>query len=412
MAKQITHISVFLASPSDLNEERAVVKNVIDELNSIVRQTLNVHLDLLTWENNAYPSVGIDAQDVINKQLGDEYDIFIGMMWKKFGTPTHRAGSGTEEEFNRAYEKFVQTKGETKIMVYFSAKPVQLDEIDVEQLGKIKEFKKRAQDLGVLHWSFNDADSFQKLLKMHLLSHVRDVKNSLEASHNNLTEQKDYKAAGDVVALNITNIEKDEDDAELGYLDLMENFHENFAQVEKILVKIGEHVEDLGEQMSRKAQKLDAINKSPSKSPHSYRAVIDSSAADISNYVQLTNVELPRFRDLFTTAIDSFSNGLALVESEGGGMGAVDLEELLEAIDGAKNNVQGAVDSVIGFRDVIVSWPSVAKTLNKAVRLLLVTLSDLIGELTNSVLLLDQLKLTVKAILSRKRDGESGVEEI
>jgi hypothetical protein len=402
MAKQITHISVFLASPSDLNEERAVVKNVIDELNSIVRQTLNVHLDLLTWENNAYPSVGIDAQDVINKQLGDEYDIFIGMMWKKFGTPTHRAGSGTEEEFNRAYEKFVQTKGETKIMVYFSAKPVQLDEIDVEQLGKIKEFKKRAQDLGVLHWSFNDADSFQKLLKMHLLSHVRDVKNSLEASHNNLTEQKDYKAAGDVVALNITNIEKDEDDAELGYLDLMENFHENFAQVEKILVKIGEHVEDLGEQMSRKA----------SKSPHSYRAVIDSSAADISNYVQLTNVELPRFRDLFTTAIDSFSNGLALVESEGGGMGAVDLEELLEAIDGAKNNVQGAVDSVIGFRDVIVSWPSVAKTLNKAVRLLLVTLSDLIGELTNSVLLLDQLKLTVKAILSRKRDGESGVEEI
>ena len=43
--------------------------------------------------------LGIDAQDVINRQLG-EYDIFLGIMNTRFGSPTHRADSGTEEEFD------------------------------------------------------------------------------------------------------------------------------------------------------------------------------------------------------------------------------------------------------------------------------------------------------------------------
>ncbi|PYL26201.1 MAG: hypothetical protein DMF37_02915 [Verrucomicrobia bacterium] len=45
--------------------------------------------------------MGADAQDVINHQLA-EYDIFLGIMSCRFGSPTKRAHSGTEEEFNRA----------------------------------------------------------------------------------------------------------------------------------------------------------------------------------------------------------------------------------------------------------------------------------------------------------------------
>ena len=100
MAKTVTHIEIFLASPSDLVEERKAVRETIGELNNIFRTTLNVQLDLLGWETHAYPSAGVDPQDTINSQIGDKYDIFIGLMWGKFGTPTGRAGSGTEEEFN------------------------------------------------------------------------------------------------------------------------------------------------------------------------------------------------------------------------------------------------------------------------------------------------------------------------
>ena len=60
-------------------------------------------------------------QGIINKQIG-EYDIFIGMMWKRFGTPTGKAGSGTEEEFRLAYEYWETTKS-VMILFYFCQAP-------------------------------------------------------------------------------------------------------------------------------------------------------------------------------------------------------------------------------------------------------------------------------------------------
>ena len=46
-----------------------------------------------------------DGQDVINRQIEDKYDLFIGIMYTKFGSPTNRAESGTVEEFEIAYKK-------------------------------------------------------------------------------------------------------------------------------------------------------------------------------------------------------------------------------------------------------------------------------------------------------------------
>ncbi|MYD31374.1 MAG: DUF4062 domain-containing protein, partial [Nitrospira sp. SB0661_bin_20] len=63
-------------------------------------------MDVVRWETRTTPGFGKDPQDVINKQISDAYDIFIGIMWTRFGTPTPRAGSGTEEEFLRAYDRY------------------------------------------------------------------------------------------------------------------------------------------------------------------------------------------------------------------------------------------------------------------------------------------------------------------
>ena len=53
---------------------------------------------------NAYPGFGTDPQGVVNEEIGDDYEIFIGPLWSRFGTPTPRAFSGTQEEFERVYE--------------------------------------------------------------------------------------------------------------------------------------------------------------------------------------------------------------------------------------------------------------------------------------------------------------------
>lgn len=411
MAKQITHLSVFLASPSDLAEERVAVKHVVDELNMLLRQAMNVHLDLLTWETDAYPSAGIDAQDVINQQIGNEYDIFIGMMWQRFGTPTGRAGSGTEEEFERAYKKFLDDKGRTKIMIYFSAKPIKPDEIDVEQLGKVRDFKSRAQNLGILHWSFNDIESFQKVLKVHLMKQVSDVIETSKSIPDSNIDREDKPLVVD--ATNSDSIEKTDDfEDEDGYFDLMELFSENFSDVEKILTKMGDDIEELGNQMKRKGAKIEAVTKSPNRPAHSYRILIDGSAADIINYVNLTTIELPRFHELFASGIDAFSNSLTISETSGGKMDEKQLESLLGSIYSAKSNIDSAGNSIVEFKESVDSIPGVTKSMNKATRLLRNTLSSVIDEFNNAVGLLDELSMVVYSILQKYRDGDSEATEV
>ena len=81
-------------------------KSIIDESNKILLDSdSDIRFELVMWETDTFPSIGKDAQSIINEQIGDDYDIFVGLMWTRFGTPTPRAGSGTEEEFNLALEK-------------------------------------------------------------------------------------------------------------------------------------------------------------------------------------------------------------------------------------------------------------------------------------------------------------------
>jgi len=90
---QITNLKVLVASPDDVQAERTLVREVIDEINQMLAG-FETRLDFVGWED-ASPAFGVDPQSVVNAQLGDDYDIFVGSLWTRFGTPTPRAGSGT-----------------------------------------------------------------------------------------------------------------------------------------------------------------------------------------------------------------------------------------------------------------------------------------------------------------------------
>jgi hypothetical protein len=88
-------LRVFIASPGDVNEERDIVSLVVAELRRVFETLLPFSLDAVRWETHAWPDAGEDAQDVINREIG-EFDILVGIMWRRFGTPTTRARSGTD----------------------------------------------------------------------------------------------------------------------------------------------------------------------------------------------------------------------------------------------------------------------------------------------------------------------------
>ena len=111
-------IKILVASPSDTKDERESCLRVFDELNKGIGDKQGFVIEERMWETNTRPSFGDYPQAVVSEQLGNDYQVFVGLMNNKFGTETKKAGSGTEEEFNNAYDRIVK-KEPVEIMFYF-----------------------------------------------------------------------------------------------------------------------------------------------------------------------------------------------------------------------------------------------------------------------------------------------------
>src|SRR5439155_14004985 len=160
MSSTETIFRAFVASPTDVCEERAILEEVVREFNITWSENFRVRIELLKWETHTYPAAGDSPQGVINRQIGDDYDLFIGIMWHRFGTPTEEFGSGTEEEFSRAWARFKNDPGSLDIMFYFKDAPVSPSQLDLPQLDAVRKFKAQLGDEGVYYWSFNEPTQF------------------------------------------------------------------------------------------------------------------------------------------------------------------------------------------------------------------------------------------------------------
>ncbi len=167
-------LKVFIASPSDVSEERDVATHVVIEVDRMLGKSLNTQLEPIRWETHAWPDVGEDSQDVINNQIG-EFDILVGIMWRRFGTPTKRAKSGTGEEFNRAYDLFKQ-HGRPNIMFYFRRTPFYTTDIaDLSQFKKVLQFRNKLEKLGVLYWTYEETLDFERNVREHLIRQIINI---------------------------------------------------------------------------------------------------------------------------------------------------------------------------------------------------------------------------------------------
>jgi Domain of unknown function (DUF4062) len=174
MAKLETVLRVFVASPSDVMDARKRLEKVVNELNYIWSRAIGVRLDLVKWETHAYSDIGKDAQAVINEQL-DEFDIFLGIMWTRFGSPTSRAESGTVEEFNRAQERYRLDPRKVRLMFYFKEKPpAKLREIRPEDLVAVNKFKERVSSAGVFYRTYESLPDFEKITRLDLTRQVQE----------------------------------------------------------------------------------------------------------------------------------------------------------------------------------------------------------------------------------------------
>ncbi len=156
-----------VASPGDTKVEREICVKIFEELNKGIGENFGFVIQRRMWEDNTRPAFGEYSQAVITEQLGDDYNVFIGIMNNKFGTETNKAGSGTEEEFNNAFNR-IKKKEKVEIMFYFNDEPVKKSEVITEEINKINAFKKKVSELGGYYWTYNGVADFEHIFRTHL----------------------------------------------------------------------------------------------------------------------------------------------------------------------------------------------------------------------------------------------------
>ncbi|MFV1594049.1 DUF4062 domain-containing protein [Phaeobacter sp. JH20_36] len=168
-------IKVFLGSPGDLEEERRAAKGIVDEENANHANELGYHIDLVGWEDTV--SQRRRAQDAINVDL-DQCEYFVGLMWKKWGTPPgpdgHPYSSGFEEEYRRSVDRHERT-GKPEISLLFKEIPSD-DLLDVgRQLEKVLRFQKEINEEKKQYYQkFLDLRDFERRFRAIIAKFLKD----------------------------------------------------------------------------------------------------------------------------------------------------------------------------------------------------------------------------------------------
>jgi hypothetical protein len=163
--------SAFISSPGDVAKERKIAPRIIADLNRVYLQATGNILWPLMWEAMS-GGLGEDVQAVVNRQTPD-YDIFVGILWSRFGTPTRRAGSGTAEEFDRALALHRSGKRNVQFMVFVKSADLP-NGVDPDQLRSVRAFVERLQDTGILLHRFHTTAEFETKLRDHMLAYLLD----------------------------------------------------------------------------------------------------------------------------------------------------------------------------------------------------------------------------------------------
>jgi hypothetical protein len=142
-------IRVFVSSPGDVARERDVVDEVVAAINRTDGDAGSFRLETIRWEANVTPQIGPRPQTVVDQQTPG-YDVYLGIMSTRFGTPTGHHGSGTEKEFKDALKQW-KSSGQPWITFYFDDAPKSLSKPqEIKQFLKVSEFRERLQKQGIV----------------------------------------------------------------------------------------------------------------------------------------------------------------------------------------------------------------------------------------------------------------------
>lgn len=195
MKKNRSIIKIFLASPGDLVNERRAAKRIVEEENRNHANAVGYQVELVGWEDTVAQHGR--AQEIINRDL-DQCDYFVGMVWKRWGTPPGPAGtaytSGFEEEYERSQSRF-ERSSRPRISILFKDIGEEDKRDAGPQLKQVLEFKKRfTEEYRGAYQTFGELRDFEERFRSIIALALR---NEIDEENNHPSEEKSIGPASD-----------------------------------------------------------------------------------------------------------------------------------------------------------------------------------------------------------------------
>ena len=172
MPTPVLVLRTVVASPTDVKPERDALPSIFDEVNRDTAGPARLHLELSRWETDSHPGFHAEGpQGLIDPILNImDCDLLIGIFWSRMGTPTPSGRTGTEHEFDTAFESWKRNR-RPQIMAYFCTRAPSTT-ADQAQVARVQTFKEQFPREG-LHWPYASRVEFEKLVATHLRNYLR-----------------------------------------------------------------------------------------------------------------------------------------------------------------------------------------------------------------------------------------------
>jgi hypothetical protein len=203
--KNFRKLKIFVASPGDVIPEREQLKSVVERLNQpgSIADNMGLVLEVLDWKTHIASKVMGNKETELENLPVDDWDLFIGILWHRFGLPAgvdkgleNEFESVSEEDFRIAYNAWKENR-RPQVAFYRCKRPVTPMEFNLDRLGRLESFVEQLnydpQKTGIFK-VFKDTNEFERIVSYDLLNYLQKFEREILSPQRELMSKVDGAA--------------------------------------------------------------------------------------------------------------------------------------------------------------------------------------------------------------------------
>jgi hypothetical protein len=384
--KEIKQINLFISCPGDIVEELNSIEVIVKEINKTFGKFSNFVIQIVHWNEDTYTDMGEDGQEIINNQI--DYDILIGILWMKLGTPTKRDKSGTVEEINRA----INNPDKQQLIYFKTAPPSNLNSINTSELNDIILFKKELSEK-LLYKEFDSIEKFETLFRLNLSSLIKDKfideQKSIQKTTEVILPKKEVKYQNIVSLIDDIENSTKGDFEEIDIFEINENGYKCFDNITVNLTALTGYLNKLTTNLNRGTEDINLANniKDTRLKLTKAKKVVNRLSKELDQFNDEINSELPSFSENLKE-VGKIISDLFLSLKSYRGRDVYNIES--NTLD-FRDSMENAMISTAEMLKEIMNWPPINVKFNTSKRNTEVTLKDLTKEIMFGLTLIDEV---------------------